>query len=52
MKEFPEVVEITEEKVMEGLADFAKKMFDSQEKIGDEFMKILNENWWELLEDE
>lgn len=49
---FPEIVEMTEEKAMEGLANFAKKIFGSQQELPEEFKKILNENWWELLKDE
>ena len=43
---------MTDEEVMEGLEIFAKKLFDSQKELPEEFKKILDDNFWELCEAE
>ena len=41
----------TAEEVKQILEDFGRKMLESQEEMPAEFQKIINEYWWEMLDD-
>ena len=43
---------MNEEEAMEALASFAKKLIESQVDLPEEFQKVLDEHWWELVADE
>lgn len=46
-----EECEYTAKEVKQILEDFGRKMLESQEEMPTEFQKILNEHWWEMLDD-
>ena len=42
---------MNEEEAIEGLETFARKLIESQVDLPEEFQKVLDEHWWELLDD-
>jgi len=45
------MTEPTDAEINEALTDFAKKLIESQEPLGAEFQKVLNDNRWELYQE-
>jgi hypothetical protein len=43
---------MTHDETMEELATFAKKLIESQTPLPEEFQQVIDDHWWELLDDD